>query len=171
MESRERILEALAHRPPDRCPNYIWINDDTMNNLLNHLGVSSAKEAKETLNVDKWHEINLNVSPPKTAREKINSLVPTKYNELYLGYTPRGGGVSLQRTLPFGTPQEELYLFWFYRGFFDWSTFRSPFVGPPSHSPGYGGGGGFVIGPSNALIKEIPPENIVALYEYTNNGK
>jgi len=56
------------------------------------------------------------------------------------------GAVSLQRTLPFGSPEdvkeEVRYLI------------KNCNVN-----------GGFVIGPSNVLFKEIPPENIVAMYE------
>ncbi len=59
------------------------------------------------------------------------------------------GAVSLQRTLPFGNPEdvrEEA------RKLVDIC----------------GRGGGFVIGPSNSVMKEIPVENIVALYEEIN---
>ena len=56
------------------------------------------------------------------------------------------GAVSLQRTLPFGSPkdvkEEVRYLI------------KNCNVN-----------GGFVIGPSNVLFKEIPPENIVAMYK------
>ena len=56
------------------------------------------------------------------------------------------GAVSLQRTLPFGSPEdvEEEVRFLIKNCNVD---------------------GGFVIGPSNVLFKEIPPENIVAMYE------
>ncbi len=56
------------------------------------------------------------------------------------------GAVSLQKTLPFGSPedvQEEVKF-----------LIKNCNVD-----------GGFVIGPSNVLFKEIPPENIVAMYE------
>jgi len=33
MTSRHRILMSLNHEEPDRCPNYIWINDDARNKL------------------------------------------------------------------------------------------------------------------------------------------
>ena len=56
------------------------------------------------------------------------------------------GGVSLQRTLPFGTPEdvksEVRYLI-----------------------ENCNVNGGFVVGPSNVLFKEIAPANIVAMYE------
>jgi len=56
------------------------------------------------------------------------------------------GAVSLQRTLPFGSPEdvkrEVRYLV------------KNCNVN-----------GGFVVGPSNVLFKEIPPENIIAMYE------
>ena len=56
------------------------------------------------------------------------------------------GAVSLQRTLPFGSPdevrEEVRYLI------------KNCNIN-----------GGFVVGPSNVLFKEIPPENIMAMYE------
>jgi len=56
------------------------------------------------------------------------------------------GGVSLQRTLPFGTPEdvrsEVRYLI-----------------------ENCNVDGGLVVGPSNVLFKEIPPANIVAMYQ------
>jgi len=56
------------------------------------------------------------------------------------------GAVSLQKTLPFGSPEEVRdevrYLI-----------------------ENCNVDGGFVVGPSNVLFKEIPPQNIVAMYE------
>ncbi|MCK4590279.1 MAG: hypothetical protein KAT86_00895, partial [Candidatus Latescibacteria bacterium] len=56
------------------------------------------------------------------------------------------GAVSLQKTLPFGSPEdvkaEVRYLI-----------------------ENCNVNGGFVLGPSNVLFKEIPPENIIAMYE------
>jgi len=85
MESRQRILQAFAHKKPDRCPNYIWINDDAMSKLIEYLGVSSPIEAKRALNIDKWSNVELNISPPKEIKRKIKTLVPEKYknNENY----------------------------------------------------------------------------------------
>jgi len=79
MDSRQRILTAFAHKQPDRCPNFIWINDDTMEDLVNHLGVSSAEEAKRKLGVDRWADVGVSVSFPREAEETIDSLVPEKY--------------------------------------------------------------------------------------------
>lgn len=56
------------------------------------------------------------------------------------------GTVSLQRTLPFGSPEEvkEEVRYLIKNCNID---------------------GGFVLGPSNVLFKEIPPENIIAMYK------
>ena len=56
------------------------------------------------------------------------------------------GGVSVQRTIPLGTPH---------------------MVRDEVHRlvDRCGAGGGFVLGPSNVLIREFPLENIIAMYE------
>ncbi len=79
MNSRERILAAFAHKQPDRCPNFIWINSNTMQRVVDYMGVASAEEALETLRVDKWRGVGLKVSRPDDYEEKIASLVPDQY--------------------------------------------------------------------------------------------
>ena len=56
------------------------------------------------------------------------------------------GAMSLQRTIPFGTPQQVK----------DEARFLIEHCGR---------GGGFVLGPSNMLLPEFPIENILAMYE------
>ncbi|MCK4416845.1 MAG: hypothetical protein KAV99_01600 [Candidatus Latescibacteria bacterium] len=87
MTSRGRILTTFAHKQPDRCVTYIWINKDTMEQLVKYLGVSSAEEAERVLGIDKWKGIGLNIRYPEEYRKKINSLIPTQYRnnpEFYL---------------------------------------------------------------------------------------
>ena len=79
MTSRERILTTFAHKQPDRCVTYIWISNDTMEQLVKYLGVASAEEAERVLGIDKWKGIGLNIRYPEEYREKINSLIPTQY--------------------------------------------------------------------------------------------
>jgi len=79
MISRERLLTTFAHKQPDRCATYIWINDDTMDRLVKYLGVSSAEEAKEILGIDKWIGVGLNIQHPDDYWEKIDSLIPSQY--------------------------------------------------------------------------------------------
>ena len=88
MNSRERLLTAFAHKPPDRCPTYIWINDDTMERLVEHLGVGSPEEARDVLGIDKWHAVgsdvaypNDYVSYPDGYRDRIDALVPREYRD------------------------------------------------------------------------------------------
>lgn len=70
---------AFSHRQPDRCPTYIWINDDALEKLVEYMGASSVEGAKEGLGIDKWQEVRLNISPPDGYQERIDSLVPSKY--------------------------------------------------------------------------------------------
>jgi uroporphyrinogen decarboxylase len=59
------------------------------------------------------------------------------------------GGVSLQRTLPCGSPED---------------------VGAEVRAliAGCAAGGGYVLGPTNGLTHDVPLENIVAMYETAN---
>jgi len=79
VNSRQRLLTALAHKQPDRCPTYIWINDDAMMNVVDYLGAKSVQEAEEILRIDKWREIGLNVSYPDDYPARIEALVPSEY--------------------------------------------------------------------------------------------
>ena len=71
---------------------------------------------------------------------------PVKIKRKYGDKLVLHGAVSLQKTLPFGSPEdvreEVKYLI------------KNCNID-----------GGFVVGPSNVLFKEIPPENVVAMYE------
>ena len=79
MNSRQRLLTALAHKQPDRCPTYIWINDDAMMNVVEYLGAKSVQQAEEILRIDKWQEVGLNVSYPDDYPARIEALVPSEY--------------------------------------------------------------------------------------------
>ena len=79
MNSRQRLFTAFSHKQPDRCPTYIWIDDDAMKKLIEYLNVKSAEEAKEVLRIDKWQEIGLDISLPNEVLERINSFVPSEY--------------------------------------------------------------------------------------------
>jgi hypothetical protein len=88
VNSRERLLTAFAHKPPDRCPTYIWINDDAMQGLVEHLGVGSSREAEEVLRIDKWHSVGSDatypddyVAYPDDYRERIVAWVPSVYRD------------------------------------------------------------------------------------------
>lgn len=56
------------------------------------------------------------------------------------------GGISVQKTLPFGTPDEV----------------RQEVI---ERAAVLGAGGGYVLGPSHAIQADTPPENIVALFD------
>ncbi len=81
MTSRERLLTTFAHKQPDRCATYIWINNDSMEQLMKYLGASSAEEVEETLGIDKWKGVGLNIRRPDDYWEKINSLIPPQYRD------------------------------------------------------------------------------------------
>jgi len=76
MNSRERILAALDHRQPDRCPTYLWINDDAMVGLMAHLGTHSVQETEELLRIDTWREVEAVVSYPADYMDRIADLIP-----------------------------------------------------------------------------------------------
>lgn len=77
--SRQRILTTLSHRQPDRCPTFIWINDDAMEQLKRYMRVRTEEEVKEELGIDKWKDVKLKVMRPEHYKERINSLIPSKY--------------------------------------------------------------------------------------------
>ena len=81
MTSRERILTTFAHRQPDRCATYIWIDRAAMDRLVEFLGVSSPEEAEEALGIDKWKGVSLRLRKPEDYEEKILSLVPSQYRD------------------------------------------------------------------------------------------
>jgi hypothetical protein len=98
MNSRERLLTAFTHRPPDRCPTYIWINDDAMEGLVQHLRVRSPEEAQEVLRIDKWHAVGSDVSYPNDYvsypddyQESIKAWVPPEYRDVP-GFQVTGNG-------------------------------------------------------------------------------
>jgi len=93
MNSRERILTALAHKQPDRCPTYIWINDDAMQNVTEYLGVGSAEEAEEALGIDKWQAVGLNIAYPEECLARIEALVPPEYKDNPEFYVTQEGRV------------------------------------------------------------------------------
>jgi len=91
VNSRERVLTALDHRQPDRCPTYLWINDDAMMGLVAYLGVSTVSEAEEILRIDKWHEVDAVVCPPDDYSDRIAALAPSEYREAP-GFHTAGNG-------------------------------------------------------------------------------
>ena len=79
MNSRQRLLTALAHRQPDRCPTYIWINHDAMMNVVEYLGAESVRDAEEILKIDRWQRVTPTVTQPDDYSARIDALVPSEY--------------------------------------------------------------------------------------------
>jgi uroporphyrinogen decarboxylase len=52
MNSRERVLAALAHERPDRTPRDFWAEDPSWNRLLNHTGHPNREAALRALGID-----------------------------------------------------------------------------------------------------------------------
>lgn len=77
--SRQRILTTLSHRQPDRCVTYIWIDDEAMKGLMQYMKLSSPEEVEEELGIDKWKSVGVRIEVPDDYRERINTLVPSKY--------------------------------------------------------------------------------------------
>jgi len=71
---------------------------------------------------------------------------PFEFKRSYGDRLVMHGCVSLQRTLPFGSPQEVKEEVW-------------------RLIEGCGTDGGLCLGPSNVIFKEIPPQNVAAMYE------
>ena len=55
MTPRERVLTALAHRPPDRTPRDFWAEPPTWKRLLAHLGHDDRHRALDLLGIDIRH--------------------------------------------------------------------------------------------------------------------
>ncbi len=79
MTSRERILTAFEHREPDRVPTFIWIGNDAMDRVAEHLRSGSHAEVHERLRIDRWEAVDLETNRPPGAREQIDALVPDEY--------------------------------------------------------------------------------------------
>ena len=52
MNSRERVLAAIAHREPDRVPADIWAEAEVWDRLIRDLGVQTADQVRERLGID-----------------------------------------------------------------------------------------------------------------------
>lgn len=52
MTSRERVLTALAHKQPDRCPVDFLVEPTTLKSLLNYFHISDEQELYDILDVD-----------------------------------------------------------------------------------------------------------------------
>jgi uroporphyrinogen decarboxylase len=76
MTSRERILTALDHRQPDRCPTFIWINGDALERLMSHVGVDTLADLEEELGIDRWHTTDVPGRAPLDYEERVARFVP-----------------------------------------------------------------------------------------------
>jgi uroporphyrinogen decarboxylase len=76
MTSRERILRALDHREPDRCPNYIWLARGMREALERHLGVTGMEAVEAALGVDCWRSVGLPFKVSEAVKAKRRALVP-----------------------------------------------------------------------------------------------
>lgn len=79
MNSRERLQTAFAHQRPDRCPTFIWINPDAMQQLAGHMGLESDEQVIEELEVDNMRQVSLPFRIPPQAERRIGELVPDEY--------------------------------------------------------------------------------------------
>ena len=52
MTSRERVLAALSHTQPDRCPVDFWTEPTTTRTLLGHFGVKTEEELFDIFETD-----------------------------------------------------------------------------------------------------------------------
>jgi len=87
MNSREKILKATSHQKVDRCPTFIWINEDAMEKVRSYLGASSNREAKEMLGIDKWKDMHIDFSVPSRYKRQIDYFIPSQYKgdeDLYI---------------------------------------------------------------------------------------
>ncbi len=55
MTSRERVIAALEHRPPDRVPRDFWAEEPTWYRLLEHVGHSDRNRLLDDLDIDIRH--------------------------------------------------------------------------------------------------------------------
>ena len=52
MTHRERVLTALAHKEPDRCPWDLWATSEVFERLRKHLGVADDEAVLRHFDVD-----------------------------------------------------------------------------------------------------------------------
>jgi uroporphyrinogen decarboxylase len=65
MNSRERVMQAIAHRPADRAPANYHAHTEVTERLIAHLGLSSSEELLQLLGID-FRRVSLNYYQPET---------------------------------------------------------------------------------------------------------
>jgi uroporphyrinogen decarboxylase len=71
MDSRERVLTALAHRQPDRTPRDFWAEEPTWNRLCQHLGCQDRERILRQLGIDLRH-FNAETPPDQALPQDVH---------------------------------------------------------------------------------------------------
>lgn len=93
MTSRERVLRALRHEPPDRVPRDFWAEPPTWNRLLAHAGFTRKRELLDCLGVDVRH-----LEAPTVAEREISGGVFQNF----------WGERFVQQSTPWGPMRQDL---------------------------------------------------------------
>ena len=144
------LLQAIAHQLPgevdDRAREYVRLAERRCEDILEYT-------ARQALAVGASNTILV----PLMIDMGVDILNPVQYNaarmdpvQLKAEFSDRlvfwGGGVDTQSVLPFGTPEEVRQQV----------RERISVLGP---------GGGFVFAPTQDIQADVPPENLLAMYE------
>ena len=79
MDSRQRILTALSHKEPDRCPTYTWMAEHTEAKLMRHLHIEGREELENALGIDRWRQVELRVEKTEMKEERIRKLISADF--------------------------------------------------------------------------------------------
>jgi uroporphyrinogen decarboxylase len=80
MTSRERVLTALRHEPPDRTPRDFWAEPPAWNRLFTHLGHTDKERVLEMLGIDVRHL----EAPAPVERQIGNGILQNFWGERYI---------------------------------------------------------------------------------------
>lgn len=94
MTSRERILTALDHREPDRCPTYLWIDDACLERLADTLGVEDQEGVERELGIDRWRQVEIPVGNADGRKDVVRRFVPKAFRALADGFIHENGIVE-----------------------------------------------------------------------------
>lgn len=82
MTSRERILTTLAHREPDRCATYLWIDDDCLGALAERLGASDLDGVERALCIDRWRSVSVPLRATPEDADIFGRFVPDEFKAM-----------------------------------------------------------------------------------------
>ncbi len=153
MTRRDLVKHAIQHRETERCPYLLDLCGETIDQVKSHVGCA---DGAAWLDNDVWGHSCGDVQEliPRLIEMKLDVLNPVQPECMDIAKLKRDygdrltfwGGISTQRTLPFGTPDEVRAEARQVRDLMS-------------------AGGGYIFAPAQGIQGDVPPANIVALLD------